>query len=81
MKIERKRISDAILDGFILVLLGFLFSGTIAGLMIGTIASAIVSLYLMISPPKEFFTPKGKEKYKSLNIQSILKNKETRSIQ
>ena len=53
MKIERYRYEDASLDSAILVLLGWLFSGSIAGLMIGTIASAFISIYLFISPPDE----------------------------
>jgi len=51
MKIERYRYEDAGLDAGMLLLLGWLFSGSIAGLMIGTIASAFISIYLFISPP------------------------------
>ncbi len=52
-KFEHNRTSDAILDTTLLVLIGFMFSATISGLMIGTIASAIISIYLLISPPKK----------------------------
>jgi len=54
-KIEHERYSDALLDAFVLFLLGFVFMGTITGLMVATISSAIVSGYLLIFPPKEFF--------------------------
>jgi len=54
-KFDSGRTSDAILDTLVLVIVGFVFMGTISGLMVGTIASAIVSLYLLISPPKEYF--------------------------
>ena len=52
IKIEKKRYSDATLDGSLLILLGLLFSGTITGLMIGTVASSIISIYLYFFPPK-----------------------------
>ena len=51
-KVENERFADAGLDAAILVLIGWLFSSSIAGLMIGTIASSLMSLYLLISPPK-----------------------------
>jgi hypothetical protein len=54
-KIDRQRYSDALLDSTILVLIAFIFKGTISGLMVGTVASAIVSIYLWFSPPKEYF--------------------------
>jgi hypothetical protein len=56
-KIDKERYSDAILDAFVLVLLGFVFMGTVTGLMVGTVASSLVSLYLWFSPPKEYFAP------------------------
>ena len=55
VKIEKERYSDALLDGIIFIALGFAFMGTITGLQIAVIASAIVSLYLWFFPPKEFF--------------------------
>lgn len=51
-KLENGRTADAILDGTALTLIGWVFSGSISGLMIGTIASCFMSLYLLISPPK-----------------------------
>ncbi len=50
-KLENERYADAVLDAGVLIGLGWLFSGTIAGLAIATIASAIMSLALLFSPP------------------------------
>ena len=50
-KYEHHRDADATLDLGLLILVAVVFSGTISGLMIGTIASAIISLYLLVSPP------------------------------
>ncbi len=51
-KIHKNRHLDATIDGTILATLAWLFSGTVTGLMIGTIGSSIVSLYLLAIPPK-----------------------------
>ena len=51
-KLENERYADAFLDGLVLGVLGWLFSGTISGLAIATIASAIMSVALLVSPPK-----------------------------
>ena len=51
-KIEKKRYEDAGLDFIILVILSMLFSGSLGGMVIATIASAIVSIMFMVSPPK-----------------------------
>lgn len=51
-KFERKRYSDAILDLFLLTVISFLFAGSFGGLVVATVASAIISLYLLAFPPK-----------------------------
>lgn len=51
-KYQRSRYLDATLDGALLVLVGIVFSGSTEALAIGTIGSAIVSIYLLINPPK-----------------------------
>ena len=51
-KIEHDRGADAALDAGVLVLLGWLFSNTISGLAIASIASMAFSMYLLVSPPK-----------------------------
>ena len=50
-KIEYERFNDAIFDFAILVILGWIFSGSIMGLAIGTTTSAMMSVYLYFSPP------------------------------
>ena len=50
-KFKAERTGDAVLDGAIMGIIAFLFSGTVTGMAIGMVASAIVSLYLLISPP------------------------------
>jgi hypothetical protein len=56
MKYERGRHSDATLDLAILVTVAIVMGGSFGGLVVGTITSAIVSLYLLANPPKfQFF--------------------------
>jgi len=50
-KLENERFADAGLDGAILIGLGWVFGGSMTGLAIATVASAIFSVYLLISPP------------------------------
>lgn len=49
-KIRNDRIADGILDGFLLILVSIVFSGSQGALIIGTIGSLIVSLYLLRDP-------------------------------
>ena len=51
-KYEKKRYSDASLDAACLFTVTTVFSGTYGSLVVGTIASAIISIYLYIFPPK-----------------------------
>lgn len=51
-KIEKQRYSDALLDAIILATLSLIFSGTLGGMVIATIGSAVVSISLFFSPPK-----------------------------
>ncbi len=51
-KYDKARYADAILDFVCLVAVSILFSGSYAALVVGTIASALVSIYLLVSPPK-----------------------------
>ena len=52
VKLERKRWGDAILDISLLTIISFLFAGSFGGLVVATIASAIISIYLFFFPPK-----------------------------
>lgn len=53
-KAEKKRYEDAAFDAALLILLSWVFSGSYGGLVVATISSAIISLYLIASPPKFF---------------------------
>lgn len=54
MKLDKKRWEDAIFDVIIFLVIMALFSGSYAGLVVGSIASLVVSLYFLASPPKFF---------------------------
>ena len=51
-KASNKRFLDAGLDFILLSVLSVLFGGSYAGLVVATVASAIISLYLLVKPPK-----------------------------
>lgn len=51
-KIEHSRYADSALDGAVLLVFAFVFGGTLGGMVIATVGSAIVSLYLLAFPPK-----------------------------
>lgn len=51
-KFEKKRIADGLLDVSLLAIISFLFAGSFGGLVVATVASAIISGILFIFPPK-----------------------------
>lgn len=51
-KYERERYTDMTLDMLLLITIAILFSGSYGALVIGTIASLVISIYLYFSPPK-----------------------------
>lgn len=51
-KVRTERYLDAMLDTSILFAIAYLYQGTVTGMQIGMIASMLVSLYLLIKPPK-----------------------------
>lgn len=51
IKFKRMRIADGILDIGIFATITWMFAGTIAGMSVGMVASAICSIYLWFSPP------------------------------
>jgi hypothetical protein len=51
-KIRHSRYLDAGLDFILLSVLSVLFGGSYSGLVVATVASAIISLYLLVKPPK-----------------------------
>ena len=54
-KFQRGRTEDGAFDLILLVVITLVFSGTYGSLVVGTIASAFISVYFMASPPT-FFT-------------------------
>lgn len=51
-KFKKQRMLDAAIDGSLLVAVAIVFSGSYGALVVGTVASAVVSVYLLISPIK-----------------------------
>jgi len=79
-KLEHDRNADAILDAAILFIIAWGFSGSISGLMIGTIASMFVSMYLIVSPPDALiakFEKKSKSRRQSRNKRNVQQPKES----
>ena len=51
-KFDKSRYADATLDLTLLVIVMLLFSGSYGALVVGTVATAFISLFLYFSPPK-----------------------------
>lgn len=51
-KIQTERYADAFLDAFTLTALSYIFAGTLGGMQVATVASALVSIWLFFFPPK-----------------------------
>jgi Na+/H+-translocating membrane pyrophosphatase len=71
MKLEHDRNADAALDFILLVLLTWIFGGTITGLAVATIASSFISLYLYVSPPDKLinkYTKRGSKRRKRRRV-------------
>lgn len=51
-KFEKQRYADGTLDVILLAVISLLFAGSFGGLVVATIASAIISLFLLFYPPK-----------------------------
>ena len=54
-KLDHKRYMDFGVDLIVLIALAYLFAGTMSGMAVGLIAGAMMSLYLLVSPPKFTF--------------------------
>jgi hypothetical protein len=50
-KVEHHRYQDAILDTILLVILSSVFANSLGGMIIATISSFMISIYLLFSPP------------------------------
>ena len=53
-KFETARYEDGIFDLSLLIILASVFANSFGGLVVATISSAIISLYLLASPPSFF---------------------------
>ena len=51
-KFKRLRYEDACFDLAIFTIITWMFAGTISGMSVGMVASAIVSIWLWFDPPK-----------------------------
>lgn len=51
-KFELKRYEDGFFDLFLLVVITMVFSGSYGALVVGMVASMIISIYLYANPPK-----------------------------
>jgi Ca2+/Na+ antiporter len=52
-KLKNKRYSDGLLDFMLFITIIFLFSGTLGGMVIGMIASFVISIYLYFTYDKK----------------------------
>ncbi len=59
LKLDRKRWEDAVFDIGLLVVIMLMFSGSYAGLIVGSVASLFISIYFFASPPKFFSGDSG----------------------
>ena len=50
-KVELARYQDAFFDSAFLVILTLIFGSTLGGMMVATVASAIISIYFLFNPP------------------------------
>ena len=51
-KFRRHRYEDACFDLAVFIVISYMFAGTISGMSVGMVASAIVSIWLWFDPPK-----------------------------
>lgn len=51
-KFKRHRYEDAFFDLAVFIVISYMFAGTISGMSVGMVASAIVSIWLWFNPPK-----------------------------
>ena len=72
-KFQRGRTEDGTFDLILLVVITLVFSGTYGALVVGTIASAFISIYFMASPPTFFTNLRIGDR-----LKQKLKEKETR---
>jgi len=69
-KIELKRYQDATFDSAFLVLLTLVFGGSLGGMMVATVASAVISLYFLFNEPKFLSSSSEEEEEEEEEAQS-----------
>jgi hypothetical protein len=67
-KYERKRYPDATLDFILLIVVTIIFSGSYGALVVGTIASLVISIYLYANPPN---LPKLPESTINIDLEDL----------
>ena len=50
-KFKRGRLEDATFDTLIFIAISYMFAGTISGMSVGMVASAVVSIWMWFDPP------------------------------
>lgn len=68
-KFEHGRTLDSVFDLLTFVAISVMFAGTMEGMSIGMIASAFISTYLLIKPPK--FSSKIFNKFKARRANRV----------
>ena len=53
-KFKKGRVEDGIFDSVLFVVLASMFAGSYGGMVVAMIASLMISIYLLASPPKFF---------------------------
>lgn len=62
IKLGKERYTDASLDATLLVIITIVFGGSYASLVVGTVASLVISIYLYANPPDiSRLKPAGKQ--------------------
>ena len=77
IKVDKKRYEDAFVDTCLMILLAYLFSGSYAGMVVAMVASLVISIFFLISPPTFTNQTKGflKSQLDDFNSQFKTKNK------
>jgi len=68
-KFEHGRTLDGIFDLLTFVAISVMFAGTMEGMSIGMVASAFISAYLLVKPPK--LSSKAFDKFKSRRANRV----------
>lgn len=79
-KFKKGRTEDGIFDSILFGLMASMFSGSYGGMVVAMIASLIISIYLLASPPKFFhvFTKRDDVKLAVKELKELVKEKPSR---